>query len=89
MNHASRPLPMKASLTAYHLMMAPTSMTAVESTMVKRTPILSRMMPAKMRKNANTLRNTSEPCMVPKAVESQPRSDCMRSLMGDRMSMKM
>ena len=80
---------MKLSLTAYHLMQAPTSMTAAESTAVKRTPILSRMMPAKMRKNANTLRNTSEPCMVPKAVESQPRVSCIRSLMGERMSMKM
>ena len=27
--------------------------------------------------------------MVPKAVEAQPACDCMRSLMGDRMSIKM
>ena len=80
---------MNDSLTAYHLIMAPTSMTAAESTAVKRTPILSRMIPAKMRKNANTLRNTSEPCIVPKAVESHPRVSCIRSLMGERMSMKM
>ena len=80
---------MKLSATAYHLMRAPTSMTAPESTAVKRTPILSRMMPAKMRKNTNTLRKVSEPCMVPKAVESQPRVSSMRSLMGERMSMKM
>ena len=80
---------MKLSLTAYHLMMAPTSITAPESTAVKRTPILSRMMPAKMRKNTNTLRNTSEPCIVPKAVLSHPRVVSIRSLMGDRMSMKM
>ena len=80
---------MKASLTAYHLIIAPTSITAAESTAVKRTPILSRIMPAKIRKKANTLRNTSEPCMVPKAVESHPRSDSIRSLMGERISIKM
>ena len=80
---------MKLSLTAYHFTHAPTSITAALSTAVNRTPILSRMMPAKMRKNTNTLRNTSEPCIVPKAVESQPRVSCIRSLMGERMSMKM
>ena len=80
---------MKDSLTAYHLMMAPTSITDADSTAVKRTPILSRIMPAKMRKKTNTLRKTSEPCMVPNAVESQPRVSCIRSLMGERMSMKM
>ena len=80
---------MKPSVTAYQLMLAPTTITAPDSTAVKRTPILSRMMPAKMRKNTNTLRNVSDPCMVPKAVESHPRVDCIRSLMGDRMSMKM
>ena len=79
---------MNDSLTAYHLMMAPMSMTAPERTAVKRTPILSRMIPAKMRKNTKTLRNTSEPCMVPKANESQPRVSCIRSLMGERMSIK-
>ena len=64
-------------------------MTAPESTAVKRTPILSRMIPAKMRKNTKTFRKVSEPCMVPKARLSQPRSVCIRSLMGDKMSMKM
>ena len=39
--------------------------------------------------SANTFRKTSEPCMVPNAVESQPRVSCIRSLIGDRMSMKM
>ena len=80
---------MKLSLTAYHLMTAPTSMTAAERMAVNRTPILSRMIPAKMRKNTNTLRNTSDPCIVPNAVESHPRVSCIRSLMGERMSMKM
>ncbi len=65
------------------------SITTPESRAVKRTPILSRMMPANIRKNTNTLRNVSEPCIVPKAVLSHPRVDCSRSLMGDRMSMKM
>ena len=80
---------MKLSLIAYHLMQAPTSITAPESSAVKRTPILSRIIPAKIRKNTNTLRNVSDPCIVPKASESQPRCDCIRSLIGDRMSMKM
>ena len=56
----------------------PVSITAPESTAVTRTPILSRMIPAKIRKK-----------MVPKALESQPRVDSIRSLIGDRMSMKM
>ena len=77
------------SVTAYQLMAAPTSITVPESTAVKRTPILSRIMPANIRKNMNTLRNVSLPCIVPKAVESHPRSDCIKSLIGDKMSMKM
>ena len=80
---------MNISVTAYQLMVAPTSITAPDRTAVKRTPILSRIIPANMRKKTNTLRNVSEPCIVPKAVESHPRVDCMRSLMGERMSMKM
>ena len=60
-----------------------------DNTAVKRTPILSNMIPAKMRKNTNTLRNVSEPCMVPKAVESHPRVDSINDLMGERMSIKM
>ena len=79
----------KASSTAYHLMSAPTSITIPERTAVNLTPILSRMIPAKMRKNTKTFRNVSEPCMVPKAVESQPLVSCIKSLIGDRMSMKM
>ena len=89
MNQVARLLSMKASVTAYHLMTAPISITIPDKTAVKRTPILSRMIPAIIRKNTNTLRNTSLPCMVPKAVESQPRSESIKSLMGDRMSMKM
>ncbi len=46
------------------------------------------MIPAKIRKNTNTFKKVSEPCMVPKAVESQPRSESIRSLIGERMSMK-
>ena len=63
-------------------------MTAPESTAVKRTPILSRMMPAKIRKNTNTLRKVSEPSIVPNALESHPLVDSIRSLIGERMSMK-
>ena len=81
-------LPMNASVTAYQLIVAPTSITTPDNTAVKRTPILSRIMPAKIRKKTNTLRNVSEPCMVPKAVESHPRVDCMRSLIGESISIK-
>ena len=70
-------------------MPAPTNITAPESTAVNLTPILSRIIPAKMRKNTNTFRNVSAPCMVPNAVESHPRSDIIKSLMGDKMSIKM
>ena len=42
-------------------MAAPSTITEPERMAVKRTPILSRMMPAKMRKNTNTLRKGSEP----------------------------
>ena len=70
-------------------MVAPTNITAPERTAVKRTPILSKMIPAKMRKKTNTFKKVSEPCMVPKAVESHPRVDCIKSLMGERMSIKM
>ena len=80
---------MKELLTAYHFIMAPISITAPERTAVKRTPILSRMMPAKIRKNTKTLRKVSAPCMVPKAVESHPRVSAIKSLMGERMSMNM
>ena len=89
LNHASRPEPMNDSLIAYHLTIAPTSIRAHERTIVKRTPILSRMMPAKIRKKAHTLRKTSEPCIRPNDVESHPRSESIKSLMGERMSMKM
>ena len=89
MNQVSRPLPMNDLLIANHLMDAPTSITAPERMAVKRTPILSRMIPANIRKKTNTLRNVSEPSIVPKALESQPRVDSIRSLIGERMSIKM
>ena len=56
---------------------------------VKRTPILSRIIPAMMRKKIKTLRNVSEPAYVPKAVESHPRVDSIKSLIGDKISIKM
>ena len=80
---------MKLSVTAYQFMVAPMSITSPDNTAVKRTPILSRMIPANIRKKTNTLRNVSDPCIVPKAVESQPRVDCIRSFIGERMSMNM
>ena len=43
----------------------------------------------KIRKNTKTFKNVSDPCIVPKAVESQPRVDCIKSLIGERMSIKM
>ena len=70
-------------------MIAPISITVPDRTAVNRTPILSRMIPAKIRKNTKTFRKTSDPCIVPNAVESHPRVSCIRSLMGERMSMNM
>ena len=46
------------------------------------------IIPAKMRKNTNTLRKCLRTCIVPNAVESQPRVDCIRSLIGESMSIK-
>ena len=89
MNQVSSELPRNPSVSAYQLIVAPTSITAPESSAVKRTPILSRMIPANIRKKMKTLRNVSEPCIVPKAVESHPRVDWRRSLIGERISMKM
>ena len=80
---------LKASVTAYQLIEAPMSITAPERMAVKRTPILSRIIPAKIRKKTKTLRNVSAPCIVPKAVESQPLVDSIKSLIGDSMSIKM
>ena len=47
-------------------MEAPTTITTAESTAVKRTPILSRIIPAKIRKKANTFRKYSDPATDPK-----------------------
>ena len=69
-------------------MVAPTSITAPDRIAVKRTPILSRIIPAKIKKNTNTLRKVSDPCIVPNAVESQPLVSHIKSLIGDKMSMK-
>ena len=66
---------MKELVSAYQLITAPISITQPERSAVKRTPILSRMIPAKIRKKIKTLRNVSEPCIVPNAVESHPRVD--------------
>ena len=78
----------KASVTAYHLIAAPTSITTPDKRAVKRTPILSSMIPAKIKKNTKTFKNVSDPCIVPKAVESHPRVSCIKSLIGDKMSIK-
>ena len=49
------------SLTPIYLMKAPATIRPALSRPVNRTPILSRMMPAKMRKKQNTLRKYSPP----------------------------
>ena len=51
----------KVSVTANQLIAAPSTITPPERIAVKRTPILSRIIPAKMRKNTKTLRKGSEP----------------------------
>jgi len=80
---------MNDSVTAYQLIQAPVSITRPERMAVKRTPILSRIIPAMMRKKIKTLRKVSEPAYVPKAVESHPRVDSIKSLIGDKISIKM
>ncbi len=59
-SHWSKAVPANQSLMAYSLMQAPTNITDADSTPVKRTPILSRMIPAMMRK-PNTLSIYSAP----------------------------
>ena len=87
-NQVAIDVPLKLGSMAYHFITAPTSITTPERTAVNLTPILSRMIPAKMRKNTNTFRKVSDPCIVPNAVESQPLVSCIKSLIGLRMSMK-
>lgn len=63
---------MKRSLIAYNLIEAPITITIPDSIPVKRIPILSRIIPAKMRKNANTLRKYSELQNVPYVSADHP-----------------
>ena len=65
------------------------SITTPERIAVKRTPILSRIIPAIIKKKINTFKNVSEPAYVPKAVESHPLVDCNKSFNGERISIKM
>ena len=62
------------SVMPMYLIPAPITMSEVERIPVKRTPILSRMIPARMR-NPQTLRMYSEAAYVPKTELSQPLAD--------------
>lgn len=59
-SHCSKGVPSNHELMAYSLIHAPANISEAESVPVKRTPILSSMMPAKMRK-PNTLSIYSAP----------------------------
>ena len=59
LSHSAKPVVWNHSVIPMNLMTAPPSIMEAESTPVKRTPILSRMTPAMMRK-PNTLRMYSE-----------------------------
>ena len=59
-SQAQSPVPWNHSEMPTNLIEAPMTMSDAESRPVNRMPILSRMMPAKMRKKTNTLRKYSE-----------------------------
>ena len=67
-------------------MAAPPTIRDAERSPVNLTPILSRMMPAKMRKKQNTLRKYSDAAYVPKTDEFQPLVDSIIVLRGDMTS---
>ena len=60
-----------------YLMAAPATIREVDRIPVKRTPILSRMIPARIRK-PNTLSMYSEAAYVPNTELSHPLEDSMR-----------
>ena len=84
MEHA----PIRFSLTAMYFIVAPMTMSDAESVPVKRTPILSSMMPASMRK-PQTLSMYSDAAYVPNVPDVQPRCDSMRVWSGDITSTNM
>ena len=59
-SQAQSPVVWNQSVMPTNLIEAPTTIRLADSSPVKRMPILSRMMPAKMRKKTNTLRKYSE-----------------------------
>ena len=63
--NSSAALPIKASDTAQYLTIVPITINVDDNKAVFLTPILSRMIPAKMRKNTNTFKNVSLPAYVP------------------------
>ena len=69
-------------------MLAPMNIRDAESTPVKRMPILSRMMPARIR-NPMTLKMISELPYMPKTSGVQPRWASIMLCSGDIMSTNM
>ena len=77
------------SLIPIYFMTAPPTIREAESSPVKRTPILSRMIPAKIRKKQNTFRKNSEAAYVPNTVLSHLSFSSTRDLRGDITSTNM
>ena len=77
------------SLIPIYLMTAPPTIRDAERSPVKRTPILSRMIPAKIRKKQNTFRKNSEAAYVPNTVLSHLSFSSTSDLRGDMTSTNM
>ncbi len=87
-SHALNSVAWNHSVIPMNFMDAPSTMSDAESIPVKRVPILSRMMPAIMRK-PNTFRIYSEAAYVPNTVLSQFLDCSTRDFRGDITSTNM
>ena len=81
-SQALKPVPWNHSLTPTNLIAAPSTIREAERVPVKRIPILSRMIPARIRK-PHTFRIYSDAAYVPNAPLSQPLADSIRDFRGD------
>lgn len=77
------------SLIAYNFIEAPITIIAPDKIPVKRIPILSSIIPAKIRKNAKTLRKYSELQNVPYVSADHPLLDSSKVDSGDSTSTNM
>ena len=88
-SHSHKAVLSNHSLTPTSLMDAPITIMDADSSPVKRMPILSRIMPANIRKKKNTFRKYSEAAYVPKDALSQCSFSSKRDFRGDITSTNM